>query len=67
MKAQESISFWIGYIEQANIEIDSLTRPRGEIFKKRLHDLTSRRAEAFLKISELARKADALKGIIDHE
>lgn len=61
LEVQESIVYWVGYVEEANRDIDWLSKKQGQTFKDRLKIVKQKRDEGLKKIAELGGSADFIK------
>ena len=61
LEVQQSIVYWVGYVEEANRDIDWLSKKQGQPFKDRLKIVKQKRDEGLKKIAELGGSADFIK------
>jgi hypothetical protein len=57
---EQWISFWVGYVEEANHEIDMLTGKRSALMRERLQAAKQARDKGLKKIEELGGTADLI-------
>jgi len=61
LEVQQSIVYWVGYVEEANREIDWLSKRQSQTMKDRLKMIKQKRDEGLKKIAELGGSADLIK------
>lgn len=61
LEVQQSIVYWIGYVEEANRDIDWLSNKQSQAMKDRLKIAKQKRDEGLKKIAELGASADLIK------
>ena len=59
---KQTVSFWVGYVEEANREIDALQNKRGNFAKELLEAAKKSRDFGLKRIEELGGQADLLLG-----
>lgn len=57
---RQTISFWVGYVEEANKSIDAFKGATGGLFRHHLQIAQQKRDEGLAKIAELGGKADLI-------
>lgn len=58
---KQSINFWVGYVEEANREIDWLSKKHSQVMKDQLKKAKQKRDEGLKKIAELGGSADFIR------
>jgi len=61
---EKSIVYWVGYVEEANDNINMLSRFRSQAMKERLQIAKQKRDEALQKIAELGGTADFIRSLL---
>jgi predicted DNA-binding transcriptional regulator len=61
---EKSIVYWVGYVEEANQNIELLERLHSEPMKERLKVAKQKRDEALRKIAELGGTADFIRSLL---
>lgn len=61
LEVQQSIVYWVGYVEEANRDIDWLSKKQSQAMKDRLKMVKQKRDEGLKNIAELGGSADFIK------